>query len=69
MQKLDSESKTALRDAVSEIREELFTVADDTDRLTGCPRFQDLLQRASYQLGEAESELIALTNGRELVAA
>jgi hypothetical protein len=60
MQKLEPEARIALRHAVSEVRESLFVVADDTKRLIGCPDLQGFLQTASFNLGEAECELTAL---------
>lgn len=69
MQKLEPDARIALRHAVSEVRESLFLVAEDTKRLTGCSDFQDALQVASFDLGEAACELTALLGAPVLVAA
>jgi hypothetical protein len=59
MQKLDSEATAVLHHAVSEIRESLFLLADESIRLTGCPNSHDSIQCAADALGIVEYELRA----------
>jgi hypothetical protein len=69
MQKLDSEETNALYHAVSEIRESLFLLADDSIRLTGCANSHESLQHAANALGIAECELRAVSSAPVRVAA
>jgi hypothetical protein len=63
VQKLDSAATASVRDAVSDMRDSLFAIAKDANRLNH--RQTDLhsfIQGANYNLSEAERELTALTS-------
>ncbi|MDX6698692.1 MAG: hypothetical protein QOE65_2089 [Solirubrobacteraceae bacterium] len=62
MQKPDPETPASLSKALADVRNALFVVADDANRLAFSKRTNDLashLQTASYNLGEAERKLAA----------
>jgi hypothetical protein len=63
MQRPDPEVTTGIRDAVMEMRETLFRIAEVAVRMNIPAHSTDLhsfIQRANYNLGEAERELSAL---------
>jgi hypothetical protein len=65
MQRPDSEAIARMRDAVSEMREGLFAIAQDATRLHvhRPTELHSFIQAANFSLGETERELIALSLG------
>jgi hypothetical protein len=72
MQRPDPESTKSIREAVKDMREALFVVADVANRLNlpaGSTDLHSFIQRANYNLGEAQLELAALSSGPVLLRA
>jgi hypothetical protein len=62
MQKPDLEATASVREALGDVRENLFTLAEDANRLgfpDGPNDLLSFLQRANFNLSEAERELAA----------
>jgi hypothetical protein len=72
MQRPDPESTQSMREAVKDMREALFVVADVANRLditAGSTDLHSFIQSANYNLGEAQRELAALSSGPVLLRA
>ena len=72
MQRPDPETTTSISEAVEDMRETLFLVADVANRLNipgGSSDLHSFIQSANYNLGQAQHELAALSGGPVLVTA
>jgi hypothetical protein len=72
MQRPDPESTESIREAVKDMRETLFVVADVANRLNitaGSTDLHSFIQSANYNLGEAQRELAALSSDPVLLRA
>jgi hypothetical protein len=72
MQRPDPDSAQSIREAVKDMRETLFVVADVANRLNltaGSTDLHSFIQSANYNLGEAQRELAALSSGQLLLRA
>ena len=72
MQRPDPESTKSIREAVKDLRETLFVVADTANRLNitaGSTDLHSFIQSANYNLGEVQRELAALSSGPALLRA
>ncbi len=72
MQRPDPETTSSISEAVEDMRETLFLVADVANRLNIPGVSSDLhsfIQSANYNLGEAQRELAALPSGQVLLTA
>jgi len=72
MQRPDPETTDNIRQAVADMRETLFLVADAANHLNvaaGTTDLHSFIQSANYNLGQAQHELAALSGGPVLVTA
>jgi hypothetical protein len=72
MQRPDPETTTSIRQAVADMRETLFMVAEVTTGLhiaEGSTDLHSFIQNANDNLGEAQRELESLSSGRVLLRA